>query len=272
MAHKFYSDIAYRTKQSNLMKANWQNGSFDFLIKKEKRTCARKECKNVFELAPSDPKIYCDSSCAAKFNNAQRGAQPLAVRQKISAKLKSLKIKGRPSPLLGVIKVPRIEVVCTNSQCKKVFFAERWKKKKFCSNMCTIRTIGKQPTSPRASRGKAGIRRDISSKLYFYSRWEANVARLFNFLGIKWCYQYRTFDLVEQSYTPDFYLPDYNTYIEVKNFWWKYSIIRDRKFRRLYPDVKLEVVIKNDYQIIEQEYAELIPNWEYKNSKFLKGD
>lgn len=127
---------------------------------------------------------------------------------------------------------------------------------------------GSQPTSPKAARGKAGIRKDISDSIHFYSRWEANVARLYTYLGIKWKYAPRSFDIGGQMYTPDFYLPETDTYIEVKNFWGTYSRIRDEKFRRAHPAVRLEVILKNDYLELEQKYASFIPSWEYKNSVF----
>lgn len=129
--------------------------------------------------------------------------------------------------------------------------------------------IGGKPTSPKAARGKAGIRKDISKKIYFYSRWEANMARLFNFLNVKWVYQPKVFDLKTQTYTPDFYLPEYNTYIEVKNFLWKYSKIRDAKFRKLFPKENLMLILKNDYLLLERKHSEYIKNWEYKNSAFI---
>jgi hypothetical protein len=132
-----------------------------------------------------------------------------------------------------------------------------------------MKVVGGKPTSPRAARGKTGIRKDIDKTIYFYSRWEANIARLFNYLGTKWLYQPKTFNLGSQNYTPDFYLPDYDTYIEVKNFLWKYSKIRDRKFRKLFPNVNLILLLKKDYLKLENKYSKFIKNWEYRNSPFL---
>ena len=129
---------------------------------------------------------------------------------------------------------------------------------------------GGKPTSPKASRGKAGIRKDISETIYFHSRWEANYARVLNYLGVKWEYEPKTFDLETQNYTPDFYLPATDEYIEVKNFLWKYSKIRDEKFRALYPDIRLKLLLKEDYLKLQNKYAVLISNWEYNNSSFVK--
>jgi len=133
-----------------------------------------------------------------------------------------------------------------------------------------MKIVGGRPTSPKASRGKAGIRKDVSTSIYFYSRWEANIARLYNYLGTKWKYESKTFDIGEQMYTPDFFLPDENKFVEVKNFWWKYSKERDRKFRKVYPNVQLDVILKEQYLKLEKQYAHHILKWEYKNSKFPK--
>jgi len=264
MTHDFYNTQEYKEKQSTITKENWRKGIFNFHFRREKRRCDRKGCNNIFETIPSDPKIYCSRSCSGKVNNINRGPLPEEVKLKIAAKL-----KGRKNPHAGIIKIPRIEVLCVNPKCGKLFLKERWMKRKFCSNECAINVIGGKPTSPKAARGKAGIRKDISKTLYFYSRWEANIVRLFNYLGIKWIYQPRTFDLISQNYTPDFYLPEYDTYIEVKNFLWKYSKIRDKNFRKLYPDTNLILLLKKEYLKLEKKYSHLIKNWEYKNSPFL---
>ncbi|MDP2665826.1 MAG: hypothetical protein Q8P23_04345 [bacterium] len=94
------------------------------------------------------------------------------------------------------------------------------------------------------------------------------MARLYTYLGMKWEFAPRRFDIGGQMYTPDFYLPKTDTYVEVKNFWGEYSRIRDEKFRATHPTVRLEVVLKEDYLKLEQAYAHLIPHWEYKNSAF----
>jgi len=40
----------------------------------------------------------------------------------------------------------------------------------------------------------------------------------------------------------------------VKNFLWKYSKIRDEKFRKLYPNIKLQLLLKEDYLKLENKY------------------
>lgn len=251
-----------------IMKKNWKKGFFDFIYKREIRKCSRKECKNIFQVQKSDPKMYCFSRCAALINNAKRGPMPEEQKLKISKTFQERKIKGFESPFKGKIKVARIEIICANPKCNKVFLIERWMKRKYCSNACAMAVRGGKPTSPKASRGKAGIRKDISETIYFHSRWEANYARVLNYLGVKWEYEPKTFDLETQNYTPDFYLPNTDEYIEVKNFLWKYSKIRHDKFRKLHPKIKLTLLMKEDYLKLQNRYGKLIGSWEFSNSPF----
>ncbi len=264
MSKSFYNSQKYKEKQSKIAKKNWEKGLVNFQCKKEKRKCKRKGCKFFFETVPSNPKIYCSKSCAAIVNNRKRGSMPLRQREKISKAL-----KGSKSPIKGKIKIARDKVVCANSKCKKIFLTERWQKRKYCSNKCHMVVMGKKPTSPKAARGKAGIRKDISNEIYFYSRWEANYARLLDYLSIDWEHQPKTFDLKTQNYTPDFYLISSDTYVEIKNFLSEYSRIRDKKFRKLYPDIKLILILKKEYLNLEERYSSFIKNWEYKNSPFI---
>jgi hypothetical protein len=261
MPRNFYHLKEYQKKQSEIMKENWKKGLFDCIRKREKRICAREGCGKLFEAKLSDIKIYCSSSCAATVNNVKRGKFSEATKLKISKAL-----TGKISPRLGKILAPRILVTCGNPRCEKSFLRENYRLRKYCSNGCAMAVIGGKPTSPKASKGKGGIRKDISDTIYFYSRWEANFARLMSYLNIEWEYEPKTFDLKTQNYTPDFYLPEANVYIEIKNFLWKYSKIRDKKFRELYPNTNLILLLKESYLLLEKEYSHFIRNWEYKNS------
>ncbi len=137
---------------------------------------------------------------------------------------------------------------------------------KYCSRGCAIKDVGSRPTSPRAARAKAGIRKDIDSTIYFFSRWEANYARVQNYLGVQWIHQPKTFQLETQKYTPDFYLPESDTYVEIKNYFSDYSRNRDEEFRRIYPNLNLVLILKEEYLRLQEKYAPKITMWEYNNS------
>jgi hypothetical protein len=87
--------------------------------------------------------------------------------------------------------------------------------------------------------------------------WERNLAVKFNELGIVWIkprrvdeiWKYNIDDKIK-SYTPDFYLPEYDTYLEVKGYWWgddrrKMDIIIAK-----YPERKIFIVELEQYQQI----------------------
>ncbi|MFZ2167889.1 MAG: hypothetical protein WAV50_03410 [Minisyncoccia bacterium] len=262
MRYSFYDSPEYRDKQARITRGNVAKGVYKSLKKEEERLCARDGCGDFFVTFPSNPKKFCSQSCAATVNNSKR-IWSEDIKRKISEAA-----KGRPNSLKGVLKVPRVTVVCANPKCQKVFTHERYRPRKYCCVYCSMVVTGGRPTSPKASRGKAGIRKDVSEFIYFYSRWEANVARLYTYLKVKWEYTPKSFDIGGHSYTPDFYLSETDTYIEVKNFWGEYSRVRDEKFRATHPDIRLEVILKDEYLDLEKKYAHLIPCWEYKNSVF----
>ena len=253
MQYDFYSSEEYKKKQSIITKENWRKGIFKFFYKREKRNCKRINCGKIFQVQLSDPKLFCSQTCSAIFNNVKRGAMPEEVKFKIASKL-----KGRPNPYKGVLRVPREIIVCEMPGCGNIF-SNNWRKKRFCSTRCA----GTRTTSPKAARGKSGIRPDISDILCFYSRWEANFARILNFLNIKWEFQPKIFKLENQRYTPDFYLPESNTYIEIKNFLSDYSKNRYDGFRKSYPDLRLVLILKEDYLKLQKRFAPLIKTWEY---------
>lgn len=60
-------------------------------------------------------------------------------------------------------------------------------------------------------------------KQWFRSSWEANFAKWCNLSGIKWEYEPKAFPLKingkDTTYTPDFYLPEFDLWIEIKGYW-----------------------------------------------------
>ncbi len=86
---------------------------------------------------------------------------------------------------------------------------------------------------------------------------ERQFAKLLDFYGIAWEYEPRTFTLERdrdgrpaQAFTPDFYLPAYDLYIEITTLNQKLVTKKNRKARRLvemYPGVQIRVLYQRDY-------------------------
>ena len=119
------------------------------------------------------------------------------------------------------------------------------------------------------SRGKRGKRQDLNNT-YFRSSWEANIARFYNFAGVKWQYEPRefVFDKIKRgpciSYTPDFYLPEEDKWVEVKGWMDDRSKTKLARFQRYYPQeyLKLQVIGSKEYRAIEKDCKNLVPGWE----------
>jgi hypothetical protein len=86
---------------------------------------------------------------------------------------------------------------------------------------------------------------------------ERQFAKLLDFYGIDWEYEPRTFVLEwdnasnpAQAFTPDFYLPAYDLFIEITTMNQKLVTKKNRKARRLkeaYPEVRIKVFYQRDY-------------------------
>lgn len=85
------------------------------------------------------------------------------------------------------------------------------------------------------------IKRVYYKNMYMRSTWEANFAKWLDLSGIKWEYESKTFDLGDTTYTPDFYLPEFGIWIEIKGWWREASKKKFIVFRRLYQNIDIRV-------------------------------
>jgi len=76
----------------------------------------------------------------------------------------------------------------------------------------------------------------------FRSSWEVIYAKELDSIGIKWLYESKTFDLGNTTYTPDFYLPETNEYIEIKGYKSEVFIKKFELFKQLYSEVKIKIL------------------------------
>ena len=94
---------------------------------------------------------------------------------------------------------------------------------------------------------------------------ELEYAKVLDWYGIPWAYEPRTFVLerdaegrVIEAFTPDFYLPDQDLYLEVTVM--KQSLVtrKNRKLRKLraqYPDVKVKLFYERDFQRLAAKFG-----------------
>jgi hypothetical protein len=96
----------------------------------------------------------------------------------------------------------------------------------------------------KVTHGKWGKYKGINMR----SSWEILYAKYLDKNKIKWIYEPKAFDLGDATYTPDFYLPKENLYIEIKGFWRDNSKKKFNSFKKTYKEVKIKVLTKPDLE------------------------
>ena len=94
---------------------------------------------------------------------------------------------------------------------------------------------------------------------------ELECARILDWYRIPWEYEPRSFVLerdaegrVTSAFTPDFYLPEQDLYVEITVM--KQSLVtrKNRKLRRLrerYPEIRIKLFYKRDLERLAQRYG-----------------
>ena len=93
---------------------------------------------------------------------------------------------------------------------------------------------------------------------------EDDFARILNFYGVQWLYEPRSFplrwegDRVVEMFTPDFYLPELDLYVELTTM--KQSLVTDknrklREIRELYPDINIKLLYRRDIHRLLAKYG-----------------
>jgi hypothetical protein len=93
---------------------------------------------------------------------------------------------------------------------------------------------------------------------------ELECAKILDYYGVRWDYEPRTFVLerdpkgrVTEAFTPDFYLPDQDLYVEITVM--KQALVtrknrKLRKLRELYPDVQVKLFYKRDIERLAERF------------------
>jgi hypoxanthine phosphoribosyltransferase len=117
--------------------------------------------------------------------------------------------------------------------------------------------LAEEPADFQAYRGEAPPR--------FANDAERECAKVLDFYNVPWLYEPRTFALeraedgsVTEAFTPDFYLPDQDLYVEITVM--KQSLVtrKNRKLRKLrerYPGVRIKLFYKRDVERLAQRYG-----------------
>lgn len=117
----------------------------------------------------------------------------------------------------------------------------------------------------RGEQRRAARDEDTLDRTRFAHPSERECARILDFYRIRWEYEPRTFPIewdkkgnVISSFTPDFYLPDLDLYIELTTMSQKLVTKKNRKIRRmreLYPDIDVKIFYQKDFRNLLFKYG-----------------
>jgi hypothetical protein len=180
-----------------------------------------------------------------------------------------------------------------NATPEQYFFSRRKKKsqpdfKKLKANAIDISILEEDDTKTAKGNAyrhtKSGYRKDLGINLR--SNWEANFARILNAYEILFEFEPKVFTYPikrgTKGYTPDFYFPKLDEWVEIKGYLDDKSKIKLKRFKRYYPDEfnkltfiiskystaakkfaeELDIPLVLYYEDIKNVYMEKIANWE----------
>ncbi|MHB0988256.1 MAG: PDDEXK family nuclease [Bellilinea sp.] len=94
---------------------------------------------------------------------------------------------------------------------------------------------------------------------------EEMFARVMDYYGVRWIYEPRTFDLewdangkVTLAFTPDFYLPDQDLYVELTTLRPQLSTKKNKKMRlmaELYPNINIKLMKRREMRDLMVKYG-----------------
>jgi hypothetical protein len=105
----------------------------------------------------------------------------------------------------------------------------------------------------------------MDSRTPFAHASEAEMARILDFYAVRWEYEPHTFPIlwnldgaVVESFSPDFYLPDLDCYLEMTTLRQKLVRKKNRKLRRLrelYPSINIKLFYARDFRALMLKYG-----------------
>jgi hypothetical protein len=168
-------------------------------------------CRKVFLRFPSHPRVYCSHDCKilSQFRVAVSTCKHCGKNyQAHPARLNEFYCSRQCFHEAG-----REKRICIT--CHKQFTAKKSCPNVRCSRQCQYIDQSNGRIKIHLN-GRSGFRADLGSAYYFKSALEADFARTMNYLGIQFNYESKTFQTAHGAYTPDFYLPEFDTFVELK--------------------------------------------------------
>lgn len=109
------------------------------------------------------------------------------------------------------------------------------------------------------------VQKEKIAEVAFAHPAEREFARILNFYGLEWEYEPRTFPLewdeqgnISEAFTPDFYLPQQDLYVEITTLRPQLSTHKNRKLKKiqeLYPDINVKLYKRREIRSLLVKYG-----------------
>jgi hypothetical protein len=238
---------------------------------KSRIECKCQYCEEIFYSKPSRMKIggkFCSNVCQGKYiiRNNQKASNYFAHNQKIQIKVAMPcswcgeifeVIQSRQDKAKFCSRSCQVSFKNTQNTKEKLKSVCKWCKeefehypctpnKKYCSRSCHISWQNSYNLPKGSTHGKGAwfIKPDGARK-YMRSSWEIMFAEFLVELNLDWEYEPRVFRLKNgRGYTPDFYIPSINKWVEIKGYWRDIeSREKFQMFKDEYPDCEIELLL-----------------------------
>ncbi len=184
-----------------------------------------KYCKHCCsEIQSKSGKIFCSKSCSAIFNNKRRGVRTKETKHKIALSAKANYVSGKNRGVPPIQKYydglhTKIYGPLICKVCDKLFWGTN-PRKKCCSKECRDTICSANNVRKRQIPYFNHYEQTI---VLLQSSWEETIARWLDVNKLRWSRptkRIRWFDCClrkSRTYLPDFYLIDYDVFLDVKN-------------------------------------------------------
>lgn len=203
-------------------------------------------CNSIISYEKKKDNNFCNSSCSGSYNNKRRYDTGWKLseesKQKISKANKKLSNKGVANKFKGIKKANYSHVGFNNcKKCNKLFsFKKRYpssEDKIYCSDICRIHTITSRSYQNGSRKNIKYFNKFTNEEVILESSWEKQIAEYLDIKNIKWN-RPKAIQWIDNNknrlYYPDFYLNDYDIYLDPKN---PYCMTLDK--------IKMDIVSKS---------------------------
>lgn len=258
--HVKWCELNPKSPKNNKIKCVFCNEYFNPInVDYHTETCPhnpknQRNCYTCGELLLDNRNKFCDHSCAAKYNNSRKSPKQSYTKQKKEEKVcencsNTFLVAEGSSNYIPLCDKCKMDITINHNRkklshcviCKKPIYLLKSKNRKTCSYNCHIKHLANMASLNPNCGGETNYKKYLYKDIWMDSSWEVKVAKYLDEKNIKWVRNRKLlfywFDKMNRKrrYYPDFFLPEYNIYLDTKN---KYLMKKDK--------YKIENVIKNN--------------------------